>query len=62
MTRSIYIKMDSRNIEIAAQLERETDHQVLKLIGKDRWTYTLRFRQAYKVACLIWPYAHVKFR
>ena len=27
---------------------------------KDRWTYTVRFRQAYYVACLIWPYAHVK--
>ena len=27
---------------------------------KDRWVYTLRFRQAYQVCCLIWPYAHVK--
>ena len=32
----------------------------VKAHWKDRWTYTLRFRQAYKVACLIWPYAHVK--
>ena len=27
---------------------------------KDSWVYTLRFRQAYQVCCLIWPYAHVK--
>ena len=27
---------------------------------KDRWVYTLRFRQAYQVCCLIWPYAHIK--
>ena len=27
---------------------------------KDRWVYTLRFRQAYQVCCLIWPYANVK--
>ena len=27
---------------------------------KDRWVYTLRFRQSYQVCCLIWPYAHIK--
>ena len=27
---------------------------------KDSWIYTLRFRQAYQVCRLIWPYAHVK--
>ena len=32
----------------------------IKKHWKDRWTYTLRSRQAYHVCCLIWPYAHVK--
>ena len=32
----------------------------VKAHWKDRWTYTVRFRQAYYLSCLIWPYAHVK--
>ena len=32
----------------------------IKKHWKDSWIYTLRFREAYKVCCLIWPYAHVK--
>ena len=32
----------------------------VKAHWNDRWTYTVRFRQAYYLSCLIWPYAHVK--
>ncbi len=32
----------------------------IKKHWKDSWVYTLRFRQAYQVCRLIWPYAHVK--
>ena len=27
---------------------------------KDRWTYTVRFREAYLMSCIIWPFVHVK--
>ena len=27
---------------------------------KDRWTYTVRHRDAYYLSCLLYPYAHVK--
>jgi len=27
---------------------------------KDSWVYTIRFREAYQLCLLIWPFAHVK--
>ena len=32
----------------------------IKTHWKDSWTYSIRFREAYKLCCLIWPFAHVK--
>jgi hypothetical protein len=32
----------------------------IKTHWKDRWVYSVRFRQAYKVAKLLWPFAQVK--
>ena len=32
----------------------------VKAHWKDRWVYSVRFRQAYKVAKLLWPFAQVK--
>ena len=32
----------------------------IKAHWKDRWVYSVRFRQAYKVAKLLWPFAQVK--
>ena len=32
----------------------------VKAHWKDRWVYSVRFRQAYQVAKLLWPFAQVK--
>jgi len=32
----------------------------IKSHWKDSWVYSIRFREAYQLCCLIWPFAHVK--
>ena len=32
----------------------------VKAHWKDRWVYSVRFRQAYQVAKILWPFAQVK--
>ena len=32
----------------------------IKAHWKDRWVYSVRFRQAYQVAKILWPFAQVK--
>ena len=59
MTHESILRWIKEKLEVGTVRKRNRSPSV-KSHWKDRWTYTLRYRQAYYVCCLIWPYAHVK--
>ena len=59
MTDESILKWIHATLKIGTVRKRNRSPSVKKH-WKDRWVYTLRFRQAYQVCCLIWPYAHIK--
>ena len=59
MTHESILRWIKEKLEVGTVRKRNRSPSV-KSHWKDRWTYTLRCRQAYYVCCLIWPYAHVK--
>ena len=59
MTDQSILKWIHATLKLGTVRKRNRSRSVKKH-WKDRWVYTLRFRQAYQVCCLIWPYAHVK--
>ena len=59
MTHESILGWIKEKLEVGTVRKRNRSPSV-KSHWKDRWTYTLRCRQAYYVCCLIWPYAHVK--
>ena len=59
MTHESILRWIKEKLEVGTVRKRNRSPSIKKH-WKDRWTYTLRCRQAYYVCCLIWPYAHVK--
>ena len=59
MTDQSILKWNHATLKLGTVRKRNRSPSVKKH-WKDRWVYTLRFRQAYQVCCLIWPYAHIK--
>ena len=59
MTNQSILKWIHDTLKVGTVRKRNRSPSV-KAHWKDRWTYTVRFRQAYYLSCLIWPYAHVK--
>ena len=59
MTDQSILKWIHATLKLGTVRKRNSSPSVKKH-WKDRWVYTLRFRQAYQVCCLIWPYAHIK--
>jgi len=59
MTHESILRWIKEKLEVGTVRKRNRSPSV-KSHWKDRWTYTLRCRQAYYGCNLIWPYAHVK--
>ena len=59
MTHESILRWIKEKLEVGTVRKRNRSPSV-KSHWKDRWTYTLRYRQAYYGCCLIWAYAHVK--